>query len=70
MKLKKMHIATIFFALMAAVCFASYHLIGVSVAPDGYLKESFGFIPLTYLFATLTLICGVVPLLRKLNHNF
>ena len=65
MKLKKLHTATISFALMAATCFISYRVIGVSVSPDGYLQEAFGFIPLTYLFAALSLICGVVALLRK-----
>lgn len=63
--MKKIYIASIVFAALSIACYAAYHAHGVSEDADGFVQEAFGFIPLGYLFAALSALCGIVGLIQK-----
>ncbi|MCP4481820.1 MAG: DUF3955 domain-containing protein [bacterium] len=68
---KNLYVIIIFF-ILAITCIATYNIIGVEVAEDGRLIESFGFIPLALFFSTIGVISAMdmgirffVKLIRK-----
>ena len=52
-----------------AACGIAYNVIGSYVAPDGTLVEPFGFVPLAWLFAFLSLIFGVCFAAANRRHK-
>lgn len=61
--------ALIVAVLACVVCGVAYNAIGSYVAPDGTLVEAFGFIPLAWLFALLSLIFAVCLAVSKKARN-
>ena len=57
--------ALIVAVLACVACLVAYNAIGSHIAPDGTLVEAFGFIPLAWLFALLSLIFGVCLILAR-----
>ncbi|WP_198435914.1 MULTISPECIES: DUF3955 domain-containing protein [unclassified Moritella] len=66
--LKKFWLSVLFLAFSAA-CSISYNLIGSYVDGDGVLIESFGFIPLSFLFIFLALISFLTSLFWNRNNR-
>tara|TARA_Y100001933_G_C18907795_1_gene525379 strand:- start:232 stop:684 length:453 start_codon:yes stop_codon:yes gene_type:complete len=61
-------------SLMASIgSILAYNAHGSYVGPDGMLVEAFGFIPLSFLFAFISIICGaslgILMLVRKLKRS-
>lgn len=59
--------------LLGVCCVIAYNVKGSSIAPDGTLVESFGFIPLGWFFFFLAFIfglaAGIMFLLRLLREK-
>lgn len=57
----------IFFISLTAtiICSVLYNVIGSKVLQDGTLQEPFFLIPLTYIFALVTVIMGLIWITRK-----
>jgi len=51
--------STIISIIASMLCFIVYNLKGNYVDEQGYLVESFGFIPLAYLFALIAFISAI-----------
>ncbi len=61
---------TLLISLMACIgCFIAFNAIGSYVAADGTLVEPFGFIPLAYLFAFISLLSGISLWIIKLINR-
>ena len=59
-------------ALLAtsAICGALYEINGQTIGADGVLHESFGFIPLAYLFFFASIICFLITaIVRRKPSN-
>ena len=56
MKILKKFWLSALFLVFSAACSISYNLIGSYVDEDGILVESFGFIPLSFLFIFFALL--------------
>ena len=54
-------------------CIVSYNSAGSYIAPDGTLVESFGFIPLTFLFALIAVVSmialGIISIVKYFNRQ-
>lgn len=62
--------ASILFFLAGAICSAFYIYDGQTVLADGTLKESFGFIPLSFLFYGLSIVSAIYVLnLKKVKKK-
>ncbi|SKA72242.1 DUF3955 domain-containing protein [Desulfobaculum bizertense] len=58
--------ASVLLLLAACVCLFSYRLSGSYIDDNGILHESFGFIPLGWLFFLLSLVSLTGAALRRL----
>lgn len=56
--------------LASATSFIIYTIKGSYVAPDGTLIESFGYIPIGFLFAFFAAVFGVVLAIRRIKKHF
>ncbi len=54
------------FVVASIICVILYNIKGQSIAPDGTLQESFGFIPLSWLFIFAAIISYIVI---KIKNN-
>lgn len=65
----KKYIVPIIFLILSGITYTLYHLKGQEVLEDGTLKESFGFIPLTYLFIAGFVISTIVILIKNASKK-
>jgi len=61
----KKYCIAIIFLILAMYCMVMYNLDGSYVDADGFLQESFGYIPLFYLFSLLAIVSGLIQFFKK-----
>lgn len=70
--MKSYKIAVLLF-LVGAICSVFYIYSGQTILADGTLKENFGFIPLSFLFYSLSLVFlffTIIPIIFKYISNY
>lgn len=67
--MKKLTIATTFLFLLGIGCGIAYQLSPNYIDEQGFLHESFGFIPLAYLFFFAGIITGIIALVKYLRQK-
>ena len=67
--MKKLTIATIILFLLGIGCGIVYQLSPNYIDEQGFLHESFGFIPLGYLFFFTGIITGTIALVKYLRRK-
>ncbi|MDD2891625.1 MAG: DUF3955 domain-containing protein [Candidatus Gracilibacteria bacterium] len=64
--MKKHYLFAIIPFLLGIGCVIAYKINGQYIAPDGALVESFGFIPLAYLFFLVGIIASIIIFIRAI----
>ncbi len=62
--MKKLLIATAILFLLGIGCGVAYNISPNYIDEQGFLHESFGFIPLAYLFFFAGIITGIIALVK------
>jgi len=61
----KKYLIPLGFLIFAVACGVAYNVDGSYVDADGWLHESFHYIPLFYLFMLLAVVSGIIQFFRK-----